>query len=185
MMLETESSITELPNMTPSVSYDEAIKNFLGNYVWRAVHAFMDHQDFDASPIWISSRLNITVESAAQALDGLVLLGLAERTAKGFQPKQIQFLIPETEMEIDTRMAQHALTSQQIMNRLDPKKWTLFRQGFVASNKPRFNDFREKLDKLVNEFFLESNKEPKDGLYCFTATGVDIMEKQQGNGGAQ
>lgn len=164
---------------TDTMAYEKALKNFLGNYVLRAVHAFMEHQDFDASPVCIANKLNISIESAAQALDCLILLGLAERTSDGFKAKQCQFLIPEDEMDMESRLDRHTLVSLQILNRLDSKKRTLFSQGFVASNKEAFGDFRTKLRKLVDEFTLTSASGPKDGLYCFTATGVDIMEGDQ------
>lgn len=184
MELNTELSTTLVTNKT-AASFDKAVENFLGNYIWRSVHALMDHPQFEASPIWISKKLAITVEEAAESLDGLVLLGLAQRTDKGFVPKQIQFIIPEQEMDMETRMLRHSDFSQQIMNRLSPEKKAFFKQAVAASNKKVFSEFYEKLCTLIKEFRETSEREHKDGLYCFTTTGVDIMEQENGAGGAQ
>lgn len=164
---------------TDAGAYNQALKNFLGNYVLRAVHAFMEHQDFDASPVWIANKLNISIETAAQALDNLVILGLAERTSEGFLPKEVKFLIPDDEMTPEVRMDRHTLVSLQILNRLDPRKRTFYYQGFVASNKEAFTELKTKLNKLLSDFSLQSAHGPKDGLYCFTTTAVDIMENDQ------
>ena len=184
MELNTEISLnTSTSNKSPN--FDKAVENFLGNYVWRAVHALMDHPQFEASPFWISKNLAITVEEAAESLEGLVILGLAQRTDKGFVPKQIQFIIPEQEMDMETRMLRHSDFSQQIMNRLSPEKKAFFKQAVSASNKKVFDEFYEKLCVLIKDFRETSEREHKDGLYCFTATGVDIMEKDNSAGGAQ
>jgi len=184
-MLENTRPTNKRTHLVGDSSYAETLKNFLGNYIWRAVHALMDHQDFEASPIWISKQMKITIEEAAESLDGLVMLGLAERTAKGFEAKKLQFLIPEQEMEMETRMERHCIFSEQILNRLAPEKRARFKQVVAASNASLFKEFTDKVNAAATEFIEKSIGARKDGLYCFTSTGVDILESQNLIGGNQ
>lgn len=159
------------------ISYEQAIKNFFGNWIWRAVHAMMDHQDFDSSPLWIAQHLKVSVEDAAEALDGLVLLGLARRTEKGFEARQIQFLVPNEYMELGSRIEKHAILSQQIVNQMNLPQKLGFHFVCAASDHATFKKLHKEIGALFEKFRLESEKlTAKDGVYCASYEGVDVMQ---------
>ncbi len=47
------------------------LQNWAGNWIWRAVQTLVRAPDFNASPKWIAARLNISIEKAVDALEGV------------------------------------------------------------------------------------------------------------------
>lgn len=160
------------------ISYDEALDNFYGNWIWRAIHALLDHQDFDSSPIWISKRLDISIEEVVEAFEGLKVLGLVTQDESGFKAKQVQFIVPEKFTTLESMVRKHRDVSQQILNQVSVEKNLKGRLYFVASNSEEL----ERLDRKINEALLEFNKRSesckKDGLYAVTATAIDLLNNK-------
>lgn len=64
------------------------LKQYCGNWIWRALECLVDSKDFNPSPKWISQRLNISIENAVDAIEGLERMGLIVRTGNSFKSSQ-------------------------------------------------------------------------------------------------
>jgi hypothetical protein len=73
----------EAPASTTSIISEADWEQYSGNWIWRAVQCLVDLPEFSPSPKWIANRLNVGVEKAVEAIDGLERIGRVIRTSKG------------------------------------------------------------------------------------------------------
>jgi hypothetical protein len=67
-----------------SLRSTEDIKMYLESWIWRAVESLITARDFEPSPRSIAYRLNISVEQAVDALEGLQRLGQIGKTSNSY-----------------------------------------------------------------------------------------------------
>lgn len=181
-MLELDRKNNEAKPLT----YDEALKHYFGNWLWRAIYAFLDHQDFDGSPLWLSQKLDVKVEDVVTALDGLIQLNLAKRSERGFESRCQQFLIPDEHNSMQARMNQHKNLSRQVLNHLDPGKQAFFRSSFVAAEWKQVVEFYEGVRACLARLREQaSQSKQKEGVYGITIEGVNLDQSEPGKGGCQ
>ena len=66
------------------------------SWVWRAIEALVLAKDFDPSPRAIANRLNVSVETIVDALDGLERLGSIQRSGGTYTRNQeLNAITPE------------------------------------------------------------------------------------------
>lgn len=109
-------SSPETTDTSPESDFSEAIDLFFGNWIWRAIHALIEHPGFKSSPQWIADTLSISVEEAVDAVGGLEDLGLIFRDEKGaIKLKVQQFLLPPDKKTRSYAIHKHKQLSQQIL----------------------------------------------------------------------
>ena len=163
-------------NSTESlIPFEVALKYFLGNWVWRAVHALVNHPNFNDSPLWISQKIGVSVEEAAEAVEGLLGLGLIKRVEGKMQAEKVRFIMPEKLQTIGAQADNHQLLAQQVLSRLNPDQFEVaFHDLFMATNTETFNKFYLKFIQLLDEFSNESEKlEKRDRIICLSMEAVN------------
>jgi len=163
-------------------AYEEALENFYGMSIWRELHALLEHQEFNSSPKWIANKLNISIEEALDAVEGLTALGLIGKNDDGsFFPKQLQILIPTEKMNRVEMAKNHLLISHQILNGFSAdSEDNFFRNCYYLSNKDLVDELTENIKLALKEFREKSDiTTNKDGLYAIQITGTNIIEKSE------
>lgn len=167
------------------LTFEENVHNYYSNWVWRAIHALMDHKDFDSTLSWIAEKLDIEVIEVVEAIEGLEKIGLVQKTDKGYVAKHVQFLMPDSCMSVSARLDYHRITTEQILNRMepDPNKITAY-QNFFASSKKKVNDLYSKLRQIIEDFEKENQHgADNDGVYGLSFSTVDLLINSSEEGG--
>lgn len=99
----------------------EMLDLFYGNWIWRAVHALIEHPKFRSSPQWIADTLSISVQEAVDALEGLEELGLVKREGDKMRVVAQHALIPEEKQTRAYTIEKHKQLSQQIVSFTSPE----------------------------------------------------------------
>lgn len=172
-MLETTKDTS---TSSGRLTYDEALKHYFGDWVWKAAYAYLDHHEFDGSPLWLSRKLDEDLESVVHALEGLITLGLATRRDKSYRSKKRQFIIPDEYNEYGSRLNQHKALARQVLNQMSGKRKTLFRNLFLLADTNDIVNFYEKTEERFVEL-MDSSENPSDNakVYCITLEGVEFV----------
>lgn len=158
------------PSSKKDSGFSEAIDLFYGNWIWRAVHALIEHPNFNSSPNWIAKTLSISVEEALDALEGLEDLGLITR-GEETKLRVPQFFVPDEKQTRPYVVEKHRQISQQILNSTSPDTATGTFSFFLSVDP-------ETLLKAVASFandIIEIDKNKKErrseeGLFAVTLT---------------
>jgi predicted transcriptional regulator len=179
-MLETTSSKTSPDSLQND--FERALESFYGNWIWRAVYALVDHQDFDWSPEWISEKLGISNVEAMDAVVGLTDLGLIRKTETGFEQGQLQIIIPEGMIDTSKQINQHQLLSEEMLNLMSPDRAGAFYNYFAPGTKESVHRLYTKVKEAFDDFLKENQtaKNKKSGVFAFSFTAVDVTKDGQG-----
>lgn len=155
-------------------------KRYTSSWVWRTVAAIVDVSPDSRSPLWISKKINVSVQEVVEAIEGLEALGIIERTANGY--KRILKYIYYSDAHLDpmSLLGDHVMISSQILSRLhptNPNQNSFYRTGFVATNATLAKDFCLKVEGLMKEFIEASAKEPSDRVVGFSFSNVKITRE--------
>ena len=178
-MLNTETQQTV--DLVRNEKFNTYMDLFHGNWIWRATHALIDHQDFNGSASWISQKLGVTVAEAVEALEGLEYLGLMQRTDGGWTSKEANFFqVPSHDLRVKM-LKDHRIITEQVLNKMVAGNYQGYRTDFTASSEKLIKElcveFWEKLDK----FRVDSDVEKKlDGVYGITFSAVQLSQKNEG-----
>jgi hypothetical protein len=154
---------------------------FYGNWIWRAVHCLIDCPDFNPSPKWSASRLNIGVEKIVDAFEGLERLNLIKRENNTFKLTNDWTQVTPKDADPTDLLKAHSRLSAQITSKLTPEdKFTV---QFFRGNKELVSKYSPKFIQLYKE--MNDEAEAK-GLKDVVASEISfaILSSQE-NGGVQ
>lgn len=149
------------------------------SWVWRAIEALVLAKDFDPSPRAIATRLNVSVEAAVDALDGLVRLGCIERTGGTFtRNPQLNAVTPQTTSKEHTLNA-HTNLANQMIAKLNSDSFyknqiCLGSVKLIKENLPKIAEFFKTMDQ-------EGRNEVSPGIVSIEFS-VSCVENQSQNG---
>lgn len=155
--------------------YREMLRHFAGNWVWRATEALIDHPEFEASAIWVKSRLGISIEEAVDALDGLEKLGILRRNHEGSERRAIQFLVPQDLNTRSVKIQNSVHHSQQILNRLAENEQGVGLTFYSLLSKDQINEAYERFEKILAEMHGSSGRGQDSRLFGLSFT-ASVME---------
>lgn len=117
-IVERETNANGSTSESSQLLSDRAM--YLQNVIWRGLEALIDSPDFEASPRWISKKLNTSVEKAVDALEGLVRLGILQRTGDTYtkKAKDLYYFGPN-QMSRDELLLVHKRLAQQTLTKLE------------------------------------------------------------------
>jgi hypothetical protein len=144
-----------------------------------------DLPDAKSSPLWISGRTGIPVETVNEALEGLVVLGILVQTAKGYEKVKHNVQLPYHEQSKNERMSEHALISHQILNHLDDEALGALRFSSFASNMEIISEMYEAISEAIYEADRKSNALPRektDNIYLISFTAVTSLPLKKTKG---
>ncbi|RYZ93647.1 MAG: DUF4423 domain-containing protein [Proteobacteria bacterium] len=145
------------PNRGGTVKEAEArasdLQSWAGNWIWRAVQTLVRAPDFNPSPKWVATRLNVSVEKALDALEGLERLGFITRDGAGgyAHTKEWVQLLPGKVTRAQL-LNEHSKIAPQIITKLTAKdKFTtqffIADQALVAAYAPKFIQLYRELNE--------------------------------------
>lgn len=155
--------------------FRERLKHFYGNWVWRATEALIDHPDFEPSAQWLKNRLNISLEEAVEALDGLEKLGVFTRYGSKVEHRGVQFLVPQDLSVRSVKVQSIGHQIQQILNRLAEKEEGVAIHYYSLLTKDQVNELYEKFDRILAEMHKSAARSKESRLFglSFSAAAMD------------
>ncbi len=100
---------------------------YSGNWTWRAVECLINAPDFNPSPKWVSQRLNISVEKAVDAFEGLERLGYICRNGSSYKQQAKEFHLGINEISKEDLLGIQSKLAPQIISKLKPSsKFTTY-----------------------------------------------------------
>ena len=181
-MLDVEAS-GNIRGAKPSVNHDrfaDLLELFYGNWIWRAVLTLIDHPKFNSSPKWISETLNISIEEAVDAFEGLEELHLVSRSEDGrLIAKSPTFIVPEDKTSKNFIVKKHKLVSQQILARSTPVQMEGTLTYFMNVSKEELYSALEKVFSELKTLGASEEKGQNPGVYAISLTCSNIAPQLQ------
>lgn len=160
--------------------YYNMIDLFYGNWIWRAVHAIIDHPRFNPSPSWIADALSISVQEAVDALDGLEDLGLIRRTESSFIARTPQFLLPKEKACKEYTIKKHRQIASQLTNMGTPKDVEGALVYFLAVDRTHLSEILQKIFHDFQTLDQQVNRSASSQLYAINLTCTNLAPKIKG-----
>lgn len=155
----------------------EAWSNYISVWTWRAVECLIDLKDFNPSLKAIAKRLNITVEEAVDAVEGLEFLRIIKRVPSGgfirnFKGVDINPLeIPHKEF-----LKGHLLLSTELSSRIFDHKNIRIENFVLPANREKLKLFIEKMTQAIKEMALDQDKTAFEEVFaiCVSASSLSV-----------
>lgn len=126
--------------------------HYYGNWIWRAVEALTTAKDFSPNMRSIADRLNISVDKAVDAIEGLVKLGILARANNTFVKVNDVTKISGDNLSVEKLLEGHSKLAPQVITKLDDKsifttRFCLGNEELIRKNASKIQDFLDSLDK--------------------------------------
>lgn len=136
-------------NTDTSTHYPQDLSSFTGNWIWKAVMCLVESPDFQPSPKWTASRLNISIENAVDALDGLERLNLIRRDGSSYIVTEQSLQISDKDISPARLAADTSLLMQQAVSKITSEdKFTI---QFFLGNKALVSEYAPKFMALYSD----------------------------------
>ena len=138
----------------------EAWSNYISIWTWRAVECLIDLKDFNPSLKAIAKRLNISIEDAVDAVEGLEYLKVIRRTLNGGFVRTIKG-VDLNPMELPHRefLKGHLLLTTELSSRIFDHKNIQIGNYVLPSNREKLRVLIEKIDSLIKEAAEDTGKD--------------------------
>jgi hypothetical protein len=166
---------------TNTTNFKELIDLFYGNWIWRAVHALLDHPKAESSPTWISNTLNISVEETVDALEGLEELGLIEKQGSKLLTKAPAFFAPKDRATMSYTVTKHRQLALQVLNRTTiPQVEGMLDYFLNISPEELYPVLEEIISSIRKAGETAALNKPRTGLYTISLTCSNLAPLLQG-----
>lgn len=183
-MLDAKSNYHTEPKLaggaiTSPISYEDALENYRKNTDWWVVFAAFDLPDFQPSPLWISQRIKLPLDTIVEAMEGLAVLGYLRKVNGAFYTIEgkdfVKFNV--TSQKKAEIIEEHSLISHQIINQLSEDVLMAVDHRCFASNieilKELYSDVAKAFEKAYK---ASSEAKTKDRIFKMTFTAVDVLQ---------
>ena len=155
------------------------IKQFTDNWIWRTVHCLIENPNFDPSPRSIASKLDVSVEKAVDAVEGLLKLGLIEKSSGTYKVKSQWFQILPKDLSSADILDTHIKLAPQILSRLnEDDKFTV---QFFKGNETLLKKYVPRFIELYKQMDEEAQRE---GISDVMASEISFVKLTKDIGGA-
>jgi hypothetical protein len=183
-LLENNNSTASLStgSSQSQISYADALENHKKNTDWWVVYAAFDLPDFQSSPLWLSSKLNLTVDTVIEALEGLTVLGHLKKDANGYAPSKGRNFVQlnVTQGKKADVIEDHSLISRQIINHLSEEALMAVDHRCFASNVEILKELYSDINAAFEKAYKNSSKvENNDRIFKMSFTAVDVLPGRQ------
>ncbi|NQZ01372.1 MAG: DUF4423 domain-containing protein [Bdellovibrionales bacterium] len=162
-----------------STSFEEALEDFYGNWICRAIHAMADHQDFKMDFRWISERLGVSSEEVGEAIEILTQLGLVRMNGNRFERGELSLIEPTPdEKYIGRVIRQHKLISEQTLNKLTEEKFGAYLTLVVPADREQLRELYYKVRQAFEEFEKSAKPTESSTVFSVNFTAVDLLDKE-------
>lgn len=177
-VVDIRNAEMELSTTRELVKKQELQKKYTGSWIWRAVAALVEISPESTKNIkWFSEKLGVSLEEVVDAIEGLEILGIIERTTYGYRKILKYVYFSDRDLDPVAVLSDHMLISSQILSRLNPfnkEQKSFYRTGFVASNEENVKEFCLKIEILMKEFLEKSSKAKCDRVVAFSFSNVKM-----------
>lgn len=126
---------------------------YSGNWIWRAIECLVESPDFNPSPKWAAQRLNITVEKAVDAFEGLERLGYIKRDGATYKPLSSEYHIGVAEFTREELLSIQSKLAPQIISKL--KASSKFTTYFMLGNDELIAKYTPQIMKIYAQMHKE------------------------------
>lgn len=173
MNTETELKIG-LENSPGQADWEQ----WLGNWIWRAVQCLTECPSFNPSPKWIAKRLNITVENAVDAMEGLERLGCIVRDGHSFKVKSDWFQLSPKTLDNENLLAAQSRIAPQLISKLTPHD--AFTSQFFVGNKDLISKYSPKFMALFRQMNDEGLRQGQNDVIAAQISFVQVTTPLEG-----
>jgi hypothetical protein len=131
------------------VTPEPDLKFYGSSWIWRAVECLVQSKDFNPSPRWISERLNISVDKAVDAIEGLQRLDLIRRTESGYIPTNLLTTFGSPDLSRKELLQIQSRIAPQILTKVEPQD--AFTTQIFLGNRALVRRFVPKLLAVFDE----------------------------------
>lgn len=170
MQMET----TEQTEKPKKLSDHQDLMYYSQSWVWRAIEALVTAKNFNPSPIIIAKRINISVETVINALEGLERLSLIKRTESSYIKVENMSLIDETQVTKKELLVTHSTLAPQILGMLDEN--SVFTSQIALGSLKIARKHAHKLIEFLDAVDADGAKEENPDLIA-----IEISIGQIGN----
>lgn len=159
----------------------EDLAHWAGNWIWRAVQCLIESPDFNPSAKWTATRLNITIEKAVEAFDGLERLGIIHREDNTFKVNSNWFQLTPNNANKEVLLGAHTKLAPQILSKLTPNdKYTV---QFFRGNRELLNKYAPKFIQIYKDMNDEAEALGMKEVIASEISFAILTQEQ--NGGVQ
>lgn len=156
-------------------------EQWFGNWTWRAVQCLVESPDFNPSPKWIASRLNISVENAVEAIEGIERLGCIRRDGLKFKVANGWMQLTPEKLDGKRLLAGQARIVPQLMSKMTPTD--AYTSQFFIGNRELIKKFAPKFMELFKQMNDEGMSAAHTDVVAAQISFVQLTDDQAG--GAQ
>lgn len=153
------------PEILDSQQRQEDMDNWTGNWIWRAVHTLVESPECSASPKWIASKLEISVEKAVDALEGLVRLSIIEMRDGRYHSKSSWLQTTTQNASREELLIQFSRIAPQIISRLNTVT-SKFTYQFFLADAELIARYTPKIMEIYNEMNEEGLRRGLTDVYA-------------------
>lgn len=151
-------------------------EQWLGSWIWRSVQCLVESADFNPSPKWIAKRLNITVEKAVEAIEGLERLGCIKRDGATFKPVNDWFQLTPLEMDRFRLLAVQSRIAPQLISKLTQED--AFTSQFFLGSKDLIKKYAPKFMELFKQMNDEGLKSQHKDVVAAQISFVQLTQDE-------
>jgi len=172
---QTPEQIGLIPQPTPN-----DWEQWLGNWIWRATQCLVESSDFNPSPKWIAKRLNVSVENAVDAIEGLERLGCIKRNGFSFQVVDNWMQLTPNKLDNVRLLAAQSRIAPQLISKLTPND--AFTSQFFLGNKELVSKYAPKFMELFRQMNDEGTKLDHKDVITAQISFVQVTSDQNAGG---
>lgn len=174
---------TEISAATKNNSQRQTdLENWTGNWIWRTVQCLAQSPDFNDSPRWIAQKLNVSIEKALDAIEGLERLGFIAKVDGKLKVLESWKQITPADVPPANLLAHFSKLAPQIITRVKPED--KFTSQFFLADEELVAECASKIMKAFKEMNDEALKRGAKDVYASEIVFAK-MTLQGSNGGNQ
>lgn len=155
-------------------------EQWLGNWTWRAVQCLVEANDFNPSPKWISQRLNISVEKAVEATEGLLRMGCLERDGHTYKVKTDWLQLTPNTLNRSRLLNAQSRIAPQLISKLTPSD--AFTSQFFLADKDLIKKYAPKFMSLFKEMNDEGLASNSTDVVAAQISFVQLTSEKEAGG---
>lgn len=157
------------------------LAQFSENWIWRALYCLIESPSFDPSPRWIASKLDITVEKALDALEGLQDLGLIKREGNSYQliaNENAYHHVNSEDLTLEHLLINHIKIAPQVLSKLEAQD--AFTTQFFLGNRELIKKYSPKFIALYKEIEREARALKINEVIASEISFVQVTKNEGG-----
>ena len=156
------------------------------NWTWRAVECLVDLPDFQPSMKSVSKRLNISLEEAVDAVEGLESLKLIKRTLTGSFVRTARTVVPtDFGVPLNDVLRGHMHVATELSARIIDKENMRFSNCFFTSNRERLAVALKQIESIMRGLCEDIDPDSDTEVFALEFSCASLSARPQDSMGAQ